>query len=807
MSIGCTSVRVASSGATIPQKLVSLLMTAVLLVSLAPSTAWAQPGESVVPSAKEAPSEVQSTDESVVLAGTNETQEQALEVQGAGGVSPEQVSAPQETNSGESIEIGTPGEPDFVAVSAGQPEDGTEATSPLEEADVQEAPSITVTCSVIGVDANGSAQIWAPAKDYRLNEGATASDLSETLFEDAGLIAQTGVGPYGWYLTSIASPYTGDDLESAEVSSGVWAFWQLFVNDESSMVGAGSYVLQPGDSITWYYTAAPELPAPDVVVPDPSAARPNYDATWPGFGGGSAVEAPTPTQAVEQAWAYDFREGAAGDVGVSEPLVVNGDIYLVANGELRVVDAATGAVKKGPDRQELRANVGGRSAYCNRPVYTEGVVIVPSDDGSLAAFTADTLVCIWKTQALEIQGAQGYQSLSSLTVSGSYVFAAFTTVGTGSVGTGGVRLCVDVRDGSVKWLQHDEPDASGGAAGYYWAGAAVSGPDFIVGNEAGLVQLVDGTTGQVQATLDVAAPIRAGIVAVPATIQGNTIEHFLVVSSDGVLHLVTREGGQLFETGSVQFATKSISTPVVSGGKVFVCGANDAWYGTLSVIDLTSLVVERTVRGGQGEAQSPPLVAVQGDNTYVYFTCNGLPGGVYGYHLGDETASTLFTPAPDDQGFCFASVVADSVGNLYYTNDTGRLFALRGVASVQEAPDVPGDESIPASAQLPLAPAAAHAALAPSAAHTPLAQTAVSQAEGGENALEARALARAGGMPAVAEASAGERTASGGALGSTNPWAICGIALGIAGLVGAFVYVLRSRQRLNVSALQDTQGN
>lgn len=671
---------------------------------------------------------------------------------------------------------------------------------------------LSVTCSVIGADSHGAPQTWASPVGFAMDEGATAADLSEALFEQAGLPAETSMGAYGWYLTSIASPYTGEVLASKETSPGVWAFWQLFVNGEAATVGAGGYTLQagdevvwcygadgtlpgqvaatcevigldangnaqvwaseatyrmvegataadlseqlfaardieasfdpngtygwvlesitsphdaaftlanesespyrywqlfvngvssddsaglvvlkPGDRVTWCYTAGSSLPDPDEVVPDPYAPRPSYDSAWSGFGGGSAVERPTPTQSAEPAWSYDYREGATGDVSVSEPLIVNGDVYLVVNGELRVVDAATGTIKKGRSGNDLRANVGGTSAYCNRPVYADGVVIVPSDDGSLAAFTADELVCVWKTKPLETDGERGYQSLSSLTVNGSYVFAAFTAVGAGGRGTGGVRLCVDVRDGSVKWEQRDEPAEQGGAAGYYWAGAAASGADLVVGNDAGLVQLVDGSTGAVKAALEVGASVRAGVVALPAAARSGEIGLFAVVSSDGVLHLVAREDDRLVETGSVKFAAKSTSTPTLAGGKAFVCGLDaDQRHGTLSVIDLTSLSVERTVRGGLGEAQSAPLVSVQSDGTFAYFTCNGLPGGVYGYRLGDDAAYALFTPAVGEQNYCMASVVADEKGNLYYTNDAGRLFALKGLDGVKVTFDARG---------------------------------------------------------------------------------------------------------------------
>lgn len=550
---------------------------------------------------------------------------------------------------------------------------------------------VAATCEVIGLDANGNAQVWASEATYRMVEGATAADLSEQLFAARGMHAQYGVGAWGWVLESITSPHDAT-FTLANESESPYRYWQLFVNGVSSDDGAGLVVLKPGDRVTWCYSAyGSSLPDPDEVVPDPYAPRPSYDSAWSGFGGGSAVERPTPTQSAEPAWSYDYREGATGDVSVSEPLIVNGDVYLVVNGELRVVDAATGAIKKGRSGNDLRANVGGTSAYCNRPVYADGVVIVPSDDGSLAAFTADELVCVWKTKPLETDGERGYQSLSSLTVNGSYVFAAFTAVGAGGRGAGGVRLCVDVRDGSVKWEQRDEPAEQGGAAGYYWAGAAASGADLVVGNDAGLVQLVDGSTGAVKAALEVGASVRAGVVALPAAARSGEIGLFAVVSSDGVLHLVAREDDRLVETGSVKFAAKSTSTPTVAGGKAFVCGLDaDQRHGTLSVIDLTSLSVERTVRGGLGEAQSAPLVSVQSDGTFAYFTCNGLPGGVYGYRLGDDAAYALFTPAVGEQNYCMASVVADEKGNLYYTNDAGRLFALKGLDGVKVMFDARG---------------------------------------------------------------------------------------------------------------------
>ncbi len=66
---------------------------------------------------------------------------------------------------------------------------------------------LSVTCEVVGTDASGAWETWATPTTMALEAGSTAADLSEALFAQVGLVADTGVGDYGWFLNSIASPY------------------------------------------------------------------------------------------------------------------------------------------------------------------------------------------------------------------------------------------------------------------------------------------------------------------------------------------------------------------------------------------------------------------------------------------------------------------------------------------------------------------------------------------------------------------------------------------------------------------------
>ena len=113
---------------------------------------------------------------------------------------------------------------------------------------------ISVSCTVIGQDASGAQQTWAQPTTALVKEGATAADLSEQVFKKAGIGAETGTGSYGWYLSSLTSPFNKSvKLSSEQVNESTWKFWQFFVNGKAADVGAGGYTLKAGDKVVWVY--------------------------------------------------------------------------------------------------------------------------------------------------------------------------------------------------------------------------------------------------------------------------------------------------------------------------------------------------------------------------------------------------------------------------------------------------------------------------------------------------------------------------------------------------------------------------
>lgn len=588
-----------------------------------------------------------------------------------------------------------------------------------EEADVanDDAQTIEVSIAVIGPDANGVDVQWAGNAKMELKAeaatvatadtteaaepeaaatdetaaGPTAADATEALFKESGLDAGYGMGSYGLYLNTITSPYTGEKLGWDQATG---KYWQLFVNGTASDVGASSVFLKTGDVIAWAYSAyGSSVPEVSPVTPQPDAERPDWDSVWPGFASGSNTTAPTPTDEVKESWVTQIKDSADWATNVSDPIYVGDYVYIAAGSKLLQLNAKTGETER---EGTLVAPINSIA----RMVYVDGRIIVPLSGGRLQALTADRLVTLWMTPALSATAQGDQQSLSTLTLGDGCVYFG-TAVADWSVTYGGSLVCVDIQTGKVLWFQENSEK------GYYWSGAALAGSYVVVGDDAGAVIARDAKTGAEVSRVDVGASVRSTVVTSDG---GKTL---FVVSMDGVLHrLSLSDAGILSETGKVKFAKTSTSTPTISGGKLFVGGQSEtyiqvskwvkAYYGVLAVIDAESLSVSEvsTIDGhafvgdtnGQAtsaEVKSAPVVSVQNGETYVYFTANCNPGGVYRYRLGDTDASLIYTPDADHQNYCMASITVGPDGTLYYVNDSCALFAIGSAAT--EGGDQGGD--------------------------------------------------------------------------------------------------------------------
>lgn len=536
---------------------------------------------------------------------------------------------------------------------------------------------------VIGPDVNGNNTRWGSASNVSLPEGSTAQDLIETVLKAKGVDYNASQSGAYWLLNSITSPF---DHKPYVWDAATNKYWHLYINGEPSLLCANQITLKSGDKVTLAYTTDDSaMPDPDKIVVDPSATTPDWDAEWAGYGNGgngsTVTDAKTPAQAAGLKWAFDWKaESGQQYANCSEPVIANGFVYIATENELIKIDSSTG-------KKVASAPLASKVSYTSRPIYTNGLIIVPLNGGAVQAITADKLICKWLTPGL----TDLTQSSCTVVSDGEYVYVGTVDISydenyNATYGNGSLKR-IKIATGEVSWQNIDPSE------GYYWTGAALTDKYTIVPTSAGTLKCIDKTTGDVVSTMKLGAVANADCIADPS--NGST---FYQMTHDGKLHVISLSAkGVLSEQKTVDLGlTNNLSAPAVSGDNLIVGGQT----ATGSALVLYNLKTGKTtmVAAADGKAlpaglngiAATPLVSVQGGKTYVYFTVNSADskdyvnysagGGVYRYTLGDAEATQIYDAAGHYQ-YCDSPVIADASGNLYYINDSGTLFKLGAVES------------------------------------------------------------------------------------------------------------------------------
>lgn len=272
--------RASARGAHFAAKAFTLFLSFAFVLSLMPSAAWAslsaQSEEASVPAAApEAAAAAPASDEPSAISADGAAAASGSESAAASedaGVADLAASSPEADGSFAAAQgVGSDDSPaqegsQHQLAGDAEPTDAAAAAAALQptDADADAAAlqaQVEATASIIGLDASGADQVWAPATAIELPEGSTAADLSEALFEQAGVTASFNPdGAEGWVLESITSP-SDPDLTLAAWDPATEKMWQLYINGEPSSLGAGSVALNPGDTVVWYYSLwGAELP-------------------------------------------------------------------------------------------------------------------------------------------------------------------------------------------------------------------------------------------------------------------------------------------------------------------------------------------------------------------------------------------------------------------------------------------------------------------------------------------------------------------------------------------------------------------
>lgn len=361
-------------------------------------------------------------------------------------------------------------------------------------------------------------------------------------------------------------------------------------------------------------------------------------------------------------WTHSFSDGSL--TYNSTPIPWEDHILVVSKKSLYELD------EKGNVTKSLSLSSYADSV-CNMLLENDRLYI-PLHDGIVSCVDLNTWSVLWNSEAF------GGQSLSTLYFYNGYLYGGATTVY--SSYTEGTFYCLDTATGKTTWTYADADNPGG----YYWSGATVCQNRLYFTGDNGILVGHDLTTDTIYETVKLSSyPIRASL-----TCDKENNELY-TVSNHGTIYkiLISDTGTGQIKSCQLPFDSyiNCTSTPTLYHGRLYTGCLADS-YGALDVIDSETMTWIYRAKGAKSaEIKSSPLLttayasAENNEKVILYFSYNAPPGGIsYLEDSNGQTSGTikpLFIPDKAKQ-FCMSSITASKEGVLYYSNDSGTLFAI-----------------------------------------------------------------------------------------------------------------------------------
>lgn len=779
----------------IAQRALALFMAIALATALIPSFALAEEANnSTSTAAEQSPTAGSASSPSTADSTANKadaTQDVSeSQVSGSSSAAEHATTSSSKANTGESTDTSSANK---------APSQSANGTEPANQASSTKADTVSAT---LKISVYGTTLV---SHTFSIEKGKTVEDMLNLAVEQGYINSYSHGNPYpgytAYYVNSITVngiAYTQPANFSEYWSSTINGAWESDGINGNKIESDGfsyelSYVSNDPNTKFEDYPTSPNAPHPDKATGSDTTSYVKNEGNT-----SAATSAPTSSNNAALSWKKTY-----GNSNYSEILTLGDSIYF-ASSLLNADWTAQPAVlhclnSKGEETASLQL-FSAIDSTC-RMAYTDGVIIIPLSNGRLQGVSATEMKTLWVSGAI----ASGAQNISTVTASGGMVFTGTANSLDSSYNAAtGTFFGINAITGERVWANEEAN------TGFYWSGACKVGNVLLYGNDAGVLTAVDPATGKTVSTLKLSSAIRSTV------ISNNAETEAYVTTNDGTLHKISvAPNGSLSELDTASFASKSTSTATLFQGNLFVGGGAADCTGTLSVVDAATMQIKYSV-SLPFEVKSAPLVAKAADgNTYAYFTCNGAEGnwpdytsggGAWVYCLETNTATKLFDATGSMANYCTKSIVMGADGTLYWTNDSGTLFALASTASSgnggngsnsdnTQTPEKPGtnnqqNNKAPGSNASEHAPAATPISAGSASV---VAQAPLSDAEA---LAENEASGEEENGSAVTSASSARGTSSNKSNDSKGaPWLpIAGIVAGCAGLVavGAFLFRRRS---------------
>ena len=342
-------------------------------------------------------------------------------------------------------------------------------------------------------------------------------------------------------------------------------------------------------------------------------------------------------------------------------IIVNNKIIAAGGNRIAVINPESGEVEK-------TVEMSGSKEYSYMPpVYGGGMIYVALNGGKIQAFDGVTLEPKWI-----YEDPIGGQALSNITYADGYIYTGFTKVNSKIANN---FVAINVRDEDTS-RGDENKEATWNyqhIGGFYWAGALVQGKYIIVGGENKTLLVFDKETGLLTDSKTVDGDIRSSI-----TEEGGRL--YFVTKEGGLYKAeVNQENGKIDKIDVLaKLEAGSTSTPVIVKEKAYVALYNK------KVAQINLQTKEVTTVDTPAASQSSLLANTYYEGkTYLYLTCNSKPGSLDVIEVDDlsgkMTYSRLYIPEEKLQNFTASSVICDSDGTTYFTNDSGNIFAVDNI--------------------------------------------------------------------------------------------------------------------------------
>jgi outer membrane protein assembly factor BamB len=276
--------------------------------------------------------------------------------------------------------------------------------------------------------------------------------------------------------------------------------------------------------------------------------------------------AAVPAPPLERAWEVNVQ----GGFGPGAALLAGGHVIVgTRRGELYVIRADTGA-RVGSLR--VAGSINGTPALSE-----DGrVLYLPASDGGVVAYGLVSGRTLWRWRGGPVS--------AGVTLAGGHLIAATRD---------GALVGLDPLTGAERWTF--QARAEDDASAQFHAAPVTVGADVLVADDRGTVRRVDGATG----ALRWAAPVGAPVYHTPAAADGL----LAVPTTRGTLVVLRLADGAERWRAAIGVAGRTrVSTPAVSGGRLFVGGSD----GSVRAFDAASGAALWT-HSSDGNVRAQPL--------------------------------------------------------------------------------------------------------------------------------------------------------------------------------------------------------